>query len=260
MLDMLKFKKFPLFKNNYFNNEYFSIIKKIFFVKKFYALLSILILCSCSTKVQETEKLPLKKTQRSIAVAHLIPTKIKKTFLENIENWKEYKILEEFAVKFHQTSPNEALSNALEMKSLVTRLKDSIKPTNFNTPSFNARINVLFSEAERLADITFIPAIKTLEINEQVEKTLNAFSALNAKINTVLSQKKFEDAIGLSTNFIGLDTTKMDRISQRSVAVFDKKIKRKRVPKKKVKIDKKVLPDYKNTKRKNSFQKVKINN
>ena len=229
-------------------------------MKKYYALLSILLLCFCSTRNQETEKLPIKKAKLSIAITHKTPINIEEPFLENIENWKEYKLLEEFAVKFYRTSPNEALSNALEMKSLVTSLKDSIKPTIFNTPSFNARINVLFSEAERLADITFIPAIKTVEINEQVEKTLNAFSALNAKINTVLSQKKFEDAIGVSSSFIGLDTTKMDRISRKTVAVFDKKIKTKRASKKKAIQTKSVLPDYKNTKRKKSFPNLKLNN
>ena len=229
-------------------------------MKKYYALLSILLLCFCSTRNQETEKLPIKKAKLSIAITHKTPINIEEPFLENIENWKEYKLLEEFAVKFYRTSPNEALSNALEMKSLVTSLKDSIKPTIFNTPSFNARINVLFSEAERLADITFIPAIKTVEINEQVEKTLNAFSALNAKINTVLSQKKFEDAIGVSSSFIGLDTTKMDPISRKTVAVFNKKIKTKSASKKKAIQTKSVLPDYKNTKRKKSFQKLKLNN
>ncbi len=229
-------------------------------MKKYTALLSILLFYFCSTKEQETEKLPIKKAKLSIAIAHTTPIKIEASFLEHLDPWKEYKLVEEFVGKFHQTSPNEALSNALELKSLVRHLKDSLKPIIFDSPSFNARINVLYSEAERMADITFIPAIKTAEINEQVEKTLGAFSALNAKINTVLSQKKFEDAIGISTKFIGLDTTKMDRVSKKTVAVFDKKIKTKKAPNKKVKIDKNILPDYKNTKRKNSFQKVKINN
>lgn len=228
-------------------------------MNKYYALLSILLFCLCSTKEQETEKLPVKKAKLSIAQTHMRPVEVDESFLKLIENWEEYKLLEEFSVKFHQTSSNEALSNALELKSLVTNLKDGIKPTIFNSPSFNARINVLFSEAERLADITFIPAIRTTEINEQVEKTLGAFSALNAKINTVLSQKKFEDA-GISPKFIGLDTTKMDRVSKKTVAAFDKKLKTKKAPKKKTKIDKKPLLDYKNTKRKNSFKKVKINN
>ena len=200
-----------------------------------------------------------KKTKLSVAITHKTPVKIEASFIAHLDSWKEYKLVEEFAGKFHQTSPNEALSNALELKSLVQQLKDSLKPTIFNSPSFNARINVLYSEAERLADITFIPAIKTVEINEQVEKTLGAFSALNAKINTVLSQKKFEDA-GISPKFIGLDTTKMDRVSKKTVAAFDKKLKTKKAPKKKTKIDKKPLLDYKNTKRKNSFKKVKINN
>ena len=229
-------------------------------MKKYTALLSILFFCFCTTKEQETEKLPIKKTKLSVAITHKTPVKIEASFIAHLDSWKEYKLVEEFAGKFHQTSPNEALSNALELKSLVQQLKDSLKPTIFNSPSFNARINVLYSEAERLADITFIPAIKTVEINEQVEKTLGAFSALNAKINTVLSQKKFEDAIGISPKFTGLDTTKMDRVSKKTVAAFDKKLKTKKAPKKKTKIDKKPLLDYKNTKRKNSFKKVKINN
>jgi hypothetical protein len=215
---------------------------------------------SCTPKKQEREKLPLKKAKRSVVVKHTVPTKINDPFLENLENWKEYKILEEFAVKFHQTSPNEALSNALEMKTLVTNLKDSMKPTIFNSPSFNARINVLYSEAERFADITFIPAIETEEINRQIAKTLQAFSALNAKINTVLSQKYFEETIKISTDFIGLDTTKMDLISRKTVTFFDEKLKTKRVQSKKAKTDKNILPDYKNTKRKKTFRKLKKNN
>lgn len=198
---------------------------------KIYSFLSILILCACSLKEQDAKKLPLKKAKLSVVVKHTIPHKIQTLFLEHTDNWKEYKLLEEFAEKFYQTSPNEALSNALEMKNLIASLKDSIKPDIFNTPSLHARINVLNSEAERLADITFIPAIKTKEINSQVEKTLHAFSALNSKINTLLSQKKFEDAIGISKDFIGLDTTKMDLVSRKTVALFDKKTIR--IPKKK---------------------------
>jgi len=230
------------------------------FVKKIYALLVLLIAYSCQSNLQEDQKKPVAKEKSSVAVRHSLTTNIESEYVKEVEEWKEYKVLEEFMKKFYKTSPNEALSNSLELKNVVISLRDSIKPTVFESPSFNARVNILYNEAERLADITFIPAIKTTEINEQVEKTLDAFSALNAKINTVLSQKKFEDAIGISSKFIGLDTTKMDRISKKTVAVFDKKIKTKRAPNKKVKIDKNILPDYKNTQRKKGFQKVKINN
>lgn len=222
-------------------------------MKIIYSILSILILCSCNPKKQEDEKLPLKKAASSVVVKHTLPVAINSVFTKNVDDWKEYKIVEEFTSKFYKTSPNEALSNALEMKNVITHLKDSIKPVIFNTPSFNARINVLYNEAERLADITFIPAIETSEINNQVEKILQAFSALNSKINTVLSQKKFEDEIGKSSiDFIGLDTSKIDSISKIAIDVFDKKLKEE-----KIKSDKNALPDFS---KKKGLKKMKTNN
>ena len=227
---------------------------KFLFVRKIYSFLSILILCSCNSKKQDDTKLVFHKEKANIAVKHVIATPIKSEFLKEVENWKEYKVVAEFATKFQKTSPNEALSNALEMKNIIISLKDSLKPTLFNSPSFIARINVLHNEAERLADITFIPAIKTAEINEQVEKTLQAFSALNAKVNIVLSQKKFEDAIEISTEFIGLDTTKVDAVSKKSIADFDKKqtVKNR-------KILKPNLPDFNIPEKGEILQKAKKN-
>jgi len=195
----------------------------IFFVKKIYALLVLLVAYSCQSKTQEDSKKPVKKEKSSEVEQHPLKTKIHSEFVKEVEEWKEYKVLEEFMVKFYKTSPNEALSNALELKNVVTSLKDSIKPAVFQSPSFDARVNVLYNEAERLADITFIPVIKKEEINAQVEKIVQAFAAFNSKINAVLSQKKFEDEITVSSDNIGLDRSKMDSISQKTLSDIDKK-------------------------------------
>ena len=65
--------------------------------------------------------------------------------------------------------------------------------------------------------MTFIPAIKAVEINEQTEKILSAFSAVNSKVNTILTKKRFEEAIDVDVSFIGLDSTKIDSVSKKSI-------------------------------------------
>ena len=162
----------------------------------------------------------------SIVQKHVQFSSIKPSYTKKIDSWKEYKIVKEFIEKFTNTSPNEALSNALELRDLSAHLKDSIKPKIFETPAFESRINVFHNETLRLADMTFIRAIKASEVNHQIDKTLLAFSSMNSKINTVFSQKTFEDAIDIDDAFIGLDTTKIDRISLKSIQDNDEKMKK----------------------------------
>ena len=65
--------------------------------------------------------------------------------------------------------------------------------------------------------MTFIPAINAAEVNLQTEKIISAFSGVNSKVNTILSKKRFEDAIDVDLNFIGLDSTKIDSISKKAI-------------------------------------------
>ena len=134
-----------------------------------------------------------------------------------------------FLKKFKNVSPKEALSNALELRDLVVNLKDSLKAETFDIPSFNARVNLLHTETLRLADLTLIPAITSEEVHLQIDKTIAAFSAVNSKINTLLSKKKFEDEIDVTIDFIGIDSSKMDFLSKESLILKEKsKSKRKK--------------------------------
>ncbi len=181
-----------------------------------YILLSV-ILFSCGDKKQETTTPTQIKPLLSIVKTHVPAESIKLIFKKEVENWQELQAVNAFLEKFTRASPNEVLSNALELRDLVKSLKDSVTPRVFNIPSFKARVNVLNNEALRLADLTFIAAIGTAEINIQVDKTVAAFSAVNSKINTILSKKRFEDAIDINLDFIGIDSTKIDSISKKSI-------------------------------------------
>jgi uncharacterized protein YfkK (UPF0435 family) len=181
-----------------------------------YLLLSI-ILFSCGDKKQENTKNEAIKPLLRVVEKHLPTENIHLKFTKDVENWQELQAVNSFLKKFENVSPNEVLSNALELRDLVKNLKDSVVPVIFNIPSFKARVNVLNSETLRLADLTFIPAIEPEEINTQVNKTIAAFSAVNSKINTILSEKSFEDAIDVNLDFIGIDSTKIDSVSKNSI-------------------------------------------
>ena len=154
----------------------------------------------------------------SIAEMHTATENVLSTHLKEVKDWNELQDIDSFFVKFRKITPNEALSNAIELKDLIKRLKDSVKPEKFKIPSLTARINILYNEALRLADLTRIGAIKAQEVNTQVDKTMDAFSNINIKINTILAKMRFENEIDIDVTFIGLDTTKMD-------AFFNKPIK-----------------------------------
>ena len=137
--------------------------------------------------------------------------------LKEVKDWNALQDIDSFFVKFIKITPNEALSNAIELKDLIKRLNDSIKPKKFQTPSLTARINVLYNEALRLADLTRIGAIKAQEVNTQVDKTMAAFSNINTKINSILAKIRFENEIDIDVTFIGLDTTRMDAFFKKPI-------------------------------------------
>ena len=186
-------------------------------MKYIYLLVLLVFTFSCqNNEGKDAEKKP--KPLMSIAEMHTATENVLSTHLKEVKDWNELQDIDSFFVKFRKITPNEALSNAIELKDLIKRLKDSVKPEKFKTPSLTARINILYNEALRLADLTRIGAIKAQEVNTQVDKTMDAFSNINTKINTILAKMRFENEIDIDVTFIGLDTTKMD-------AFFNKPIK-----------------------------------
>lgn len=186
-------------------------------MKPFIYLFFSIILFSCSSKKDETLNVSQQKNALSITYQQQPVEAVKPKFNKQIEDWKALNTLNVFIKRFENVSPNEALINALELKGLVKELKDSISPKIFNLPSFKARVNVFYNEALRLADLTDIPAISSSEVNMQVTKTLEAFSAVNSKINNLLTKKEFEDMMTIPIDYIGIDSTQIDSISKKSI-------------------------------------------
>jgi hypothetical protein len=187
-------------------------------LKYLFIFLTLVLLFSCdkrqeNTKQEQDDSKPL----LSVVKRHAAIKKIDTAFNKEVIEWEEVQTVNNFLARFKKVSPNEILSNALELNDLVKSLIDSVKPQPFNTDSFNARLNILYTETLRLADMNSISAIKADEVNLQIEKIIDAFSAVNSKINSVLAKRRFEDAIEVDVSFIGLDSTKIDSVSKKSI-------------------------------------------
>jgi uncharacterized protein YjaG (DUF416 family) len=199
-------------------------------LKYLLTFLAIVLLFSCDKKQananQEQDDF---KPLLSVVKEYSVIKKIDTAFNKDLEDWEELLTVGDFLARFKKVSPNEILSNAIELKDLVKSLTDSIHPQLFNTGSFNARVNILYNETLRLADMTTIPLINAEEVNEQTEKIIAAFSAVNSKVNSILSKKRFEDAIEVDGEFIGLDSTKLDSVSRKSVKkeLFERQLNQK---------------------------------
>ncbi len=194
---------------------YFYIVN--FYSVKYFLLFSILMLLSCNKKQEKNEIDTSIIAELRVVIQHPEPENVLPLFQPEIATWSEYEQVKNFLGRFKKASPKEVLSNSVELRDLVKVLKESVKPEIFNNPSFETRVNIMYNESLRLADMNTIPAITAKEVNAQIDKIIAAFGAVNAKINTTFSKKKFEDEITIDLSLVGLDTTKIDTISKNSI-------------------------------------------
>jgi hypothetical protein len=141
---------------------------------------------------KKNSKQAIKKPQSSQIKKHEKVSKIQAKYQPEVEEWQEYEDLSVFLNQYTSISPNDALNNSRELNEISKRVVDSLKPVIFETPAFNARVNLLYNETLRLFDMSSIPAIKANEVNNHVDKILTAFSSINSKINTTLKQRELE--------------------------------------------------------------------
>tara|TARA_R110001592_G_scaffold334173_2_gene618353 strand:+ start:839 stop:1450 length:612 start_codon:yes stop_codon:yes gene_type:complete len=194
-------------------------------LKNILFLLAFCILYSCNKKKEENVQKQDTTSLLSVVKSYKAAEKVNPIFLKEIESWQELKAVDEFLSRFNKVSSNEILSNAFELKELVQSLKDGVKPPLFDNDSFITRIDILHNETLRLVDMTFIPAITADEVAMQTKNIINAFSAINAKVTSILLKERFEDEMEFDVQFIGLDSTNIDSISR--VSIHKKSVQRK---------------------------------
>jgi len=172
-------------------------------MKYLYSLLLIILFLSFScnrgkTTQEVSEKIDSLKINSNRIVntigETLIPT-AKKAILE----WKEYHNVDEFMIKYYNISTSEALQNAKELSGLIQLMKDSKRIEKLKELNVIARFNVLHNEALRLADMATISSISSEEVEEEVGKIVEIYSAVNSKINTIYKAEELQSSLEIDT-------------------------------------------------------------
>lgn len=115
---------------------------------------------------------------------------------EKIASWDEFFTLSGFLKKnFTSISPSFALELSKELTDLSKAMNDSLKILELNNRGMFARLNVFYSEAIRLEDMSTISSIKASEVNEQVGKLMTVYNSINMKINSIYLQKSFDNNV-----------------------------------------------------------------
>lgn len=197
--------------------NYFCLNKNDTFLRPYYYIIFFFIAFSCKKEDTAQQEKKVEKSEFSVSVKHNSIIPVKEKFKKDIENWEELRSLQTELSRLENISVNEALASASDLSGLAKSLKDSIIPNKFDKESFKARINIFYNETLRLADIYTIENITVKEANNQIEKVIATYSAVNTKINSILEEKELESLIDVNLDNIVLDTTKIDAITKKSL-------------------------------------------
>ncbi len=117
-----------------------------------------------------------------------------------IEDWPEYTLLDKTLNDYYNISSDEALFKAKDLSNYALQLRDSVRINMLDRADMKIRLNVLYNTSLRLSDMETIKSIEYEEVKMEVANILNAFSAVNSKINNIVSQKNIEKELILFEN------------------------------------------------------------
>ena len=159
-------------------------------------LLSLFSIClsSCNDKKQQETEAQSQKIVKSDnkkstnSIGETLTPEAKKI----VQDWNEYVTIDEILNDFYIITTDDALLKAKSLSIRAQELKDSIRIPTFDRPDIKIRLNVLYNHTLRLSDMENISSIKTQEIKTEIANILNAFSAINSKINNLTNQQHLE--------------------------------------------------------------------
>jgi hypothetical protein len=161
----------------------------------FFVILMIIVFSCRKTISKEEENTNLDSISTNLLITKHREVKLNAKAKIVVEDWTEYNKMDDFLKQYHHISSIDALFNANELSELAQQLKDTIRVKKFEIPSVKIRLNVLYNETLRLADMATINNISEQEIYLENENILNAFSALNLKINNIIIQESLNDDV-----------------------------------------------------------------
>ena len=165
----------------------------------FFLIIALLLSCKNKNEQNMQEYSDQLKTESTIKSEHrIIPLNPKSE--ELVKDWPEYQKFSDLVGQYQEISLTDALLNSKELSEMAQQLRDSVRIERLDIPSIKMRLNVLHSETMRLADMSTIPTITEMSILKENNNVIQAFSALNLKINNMYSMEKLNDEISAFVN------------------------------------------------------------
>ena len=159
-------------------------------------LLILFSLISCKKKdEQKVEEYPTSAERLNTIKSDKPISKLNAKSEELVAPWDEYHKFAELISQYQEIPMSDALLNSKELEELARELKDSIRVERLDIPAIKMRLNVLHSETMRLADMATIPTITEEAVTDENNNVIEAFSALNLKINNMSSVEKLNEEI-----------------------------------------------------------------
>ncbi len=125
---------------------------------------------------------------------------------EAIATWEDYQLVSTKMERYNKVTKTEALLNARELSTLIKTASDTIDVEKLDRLDVKIRFNVLYNHAFRLEDMERITSITEEEVMDEVTRLLDAFSALNDKINVIYTIEEYEEELDiLSDNTVKFD-------------------------------------------------------
>lgn len=111
---------------------------------------------------------------------------------KDLEQWEKYQLIDARINPYYKTTKSEALLGAEELAVLILDASDTIDVKKLDRADIKIRFNVLYNHAFRLQDMNTISSITNEEVKMEVVALLEAYSALNDKINTVYKIEQYK--------------------------------------------------------------------
>jgi hypothetical protein len=182
-----------------------------------YILLITVLLTSCKPEtngVDETEG-ALEVAQDEDATISSIGITLSTKSKQETDVWMTYQMVQSKINGYYSVTKSQALQNARELADLVKNASDSIKIKKLDRPDIKIRFNVLSNHALRLDDMSTINKISDDEVMNEVTSILNAFSAINEKINVIYKIEQYEEELEITsekTEFLEINTSKKVKV------------------------------------------------
>jgi hypothetical protein len=182
-----------------------------------YILLITVLLTSCKPEtngVDETEG-TLEVAQDEDATISSIGITLSTKSKQETDVWMTYQMVQSKINGYYSVTKSQALQNARELADLVKNASDSIKIEKLDRPDIKIRFNVLYNHALRLDDMSTINKISDDEVMNEVTSILDAFSAINEKINVIYKIEQYEEELEITsekTEFLEINTSKKVKV------------------------------------------------